>query len=91
MRRMRFDPADRITLDDEVRLALLVVLEQLSPRSGSRSFYVTSFALPFELIAETVGRPPAACVRQLASRARRKVREARDSGRAPIEPPPGIV
>ena len=79
------DPADRVTLDDEVRLALLVVLEQLSPAERVAFVLHDVFQLPFDLIAETVGRPPAAC-RQLASRARRKVREARDSGRAPIEP-----
>lgn len=79
------DPADRVTLDDEVRLALLVVLEQLSPAERVALVLHDVFQLPFDLIAETVGRPPAAC-RQLASRARRKVRESRDSGRTPIEP-----
>ena len=79
------DPADRVTLDDEVRLALLVVLEQLSPAERVAFVLHDVFQLPFDLIAQTVGRPPAAC-RQLASRARRKVREARHSGRAPIEP-----
>jgi RNA polymerase sigma-70 factor, ECF subfamily len=79
------DPADRVTLDDEVRLALLVVLERLTPAERVAFVLHDVFALPFDLIAETVGRPPAAC-RQLASRARRKVRESRDSGRAPIEP-----
>ena len=79
------DPADRVTLDDEVRLALLVVLEQLSPAERVAFVLHDVFQLPFDLIAETVGRPAAAC-RQLASRARRKVRDARDSGRAPIEP-----
>ena len=79
------DPADQVTLDDEVRLALLVVLEQLSPAERVAFVLHDVFQLPFDLIAQTVGRPPAAC-RQLASRGRRKVREARHSGRAPIEP-----
>jgi RNA polymerase sigma-70 factor, ECF subfamily len=79
------DPADRVTLDDEVRLALLVVLESLTP--AERVAYVLHdvFQLPFDVISQTVGRPATAC-RQLASRARRKVREARDTGPAPVEP-----
>jgi RNA polymerase sigma-70 factor, ECF subfamily len=77
------DPADRVTLDDEVRLALLVVLESLTP--AERVAYVLHdvFQLPFHVISQTVGRPSAAC-RQLASRARRKVRASRDN--APVEP-----
>ena len=75
------DPADRVTLDDDVRLALLVVLECLTP--AERVAYVLHdvFQLPFDVIAQTVGRPSTAC-RQLASRARRKVRESRDTGPA---------
>ena len=80
------DPADRVTLDDEVRLALLVVLEQLTPAERVAFVLHDIFALPFQLIAETVGRPETTC-RQLASRARRKVRAARDAGPARIEPP----
>jgi RNA polymerase sigma-70 factor, ECF subfamily len=66
------DPADRVTLDDNVRLALLVVLERLSP--AERVVYVLHdiFQVPFDAIAETVGRPPATC-RQLARRARQKL------------------
>jgi RNA polymerase sigma-70 factor, ECF subfamily len=79
------DPADRVTLDDEVRLALLVVLEHLTP--AERVAYVLHdvFQLPFDVISETVGRPSAAC-RQLASRARRKIRESHEVGRTPVEP-----
>ena len=79
------DPADRVTLDDEVRLALLVVLERLTPAERVAFVLHDVFGLPFDLVAETVGRPSPAC-RQLASRARRKVRESRDAGRAPVEP-----
>lgn len=79
------DPADRVTLDDEVRLALLVMLEHLTPAERVAFVLHDVFALPFQLVAETVGRPSAAC-RQLASRARRKVRESRDAGRVPVEP-----
>jgi RNA polymerase sigma-70 factor, ECF subfamily len=63
------DPADRVTLDETVGYALLVVLETLSP--AERTAYVLHelFAVPFPEVAETVGRSPAA-VRQLAARAR---------------------
>lgn len=79
------DPADRVTLDDEVRLALLVVLERLTPAERVAFVLHDVFQLPFDLIAETVGRPSTAC-RQLASRARRKIEKSHDGGRAPVEP-----
>ena len=65
------DPADRVTLDDEVRTALLEVLRRLSP--GERVSFVLHdvFGVPFDAIAETVGRPVGTC-RQLARRARAK-------------------
>jgi RNA polymerase sigma-70 factor, ECF subfamily len=65
------DPADRVTLDDEVRSALLEVLRRLSP--GERVAFVLHdvFGVPFDAIAETVGRPVGTC-RQLARRARAK-------------------
>jgi RNA polymerase sigma-70 factor (ECF subfamily) len=67
----RLDPADRVTLDDEVRTALLEVLRRLSP--GERVSFVLHdvFGVPFGAIAETVGRPVGTC-RQLARRARAK-------------------
>jgi RNA polymerase sigma-70 factor (ECF subfamily) len=67
----RLDPADRVTLDDEVRAALLEVLRRLSP--GERVAFVLHdvFGIPFDSIAETVGRPVGTC-RQLARRARTK-------------------
>ncbi|MCV7099942.1 RNA polymerase sigma factor SigI [Mycobacterium palustre] len=67
----RLDPADRVTLDDEVRAALLEVLRRLSP--GERVAFVLHdvFGVPFDDIAETVGRPIGTC-RQLARRARAK-------------------
>ena len=63
------DPADRVTLDDEVRTALLEVLRRLVP--GERVSFVLHdvFGMPFDEIAETVGRPVGTC-RQLARRAR---------------------
>ncbi len=65
------DPADRVTLDDEVREAMLDLLRRLSP--GERVSFVLHdvFGLPFDEIAATVGRPVGTC-RQLARRARGK-------------------
>lgn len=69
------DPADRVTLDDDVRTALLEVLRRLNP--GERVSFVLHdvFQMPFEEIAETVGRPVGTC-RQLARRARAKFVDA---------------
>jgi RNA polymerase sigma-70 factor (ECF subfamily) len=70
------DPAERITLDDSVRMAMLILLEELSP--AERVVYVLHdiFQFPFEDVARMVDRTPAAC-RQLASRARRHLDESR--------------
>jgi RNA polymerase sigma-70 factor, ECF subfamily len=70
------DPADRVTLDESVSMALLVVLESLSPAERTAFVLHDVFSVPFEEVAETVGRSPAA-VRQLASRARQHVQERR--------------
>ncbi|OBJ25151.1 RNA polymerase subunit sigma [Mycobacterium colombiense] len=71
----RVDPADRVTLDDEIRTALLEVLRRLSP--GERVAFVLHdvFGVPFESISQTVGRPVGTC-RQLARRARSKFEAA---------------
>jgi RNA polymerase sigma-70 factor, ECF subfamily len=66
------DPADRVTLDDNVRLALLVVLQRLSPAERVVFVLHDIFAVPFGSIAQTVGRSAANC-RQLAHRARQKI------------------
>jgi RNA polymerase sigma-70 factor (ECF subfamily) len=68
------DPADRITLDDNVRIALHLVLERLSPAERTAFVLHDVFQYPYDAIAEIVGRTPAAC-RQLASRARRTISE----------------
>ncbi|MEU8340981.1 RNA polymerase sigma factor SigJ [Actinomadura meyerae] len=70
------DPADRVTLDESVSMALLVVLERLSPAERTAFVLHDVFGVPFPEIAEVVGRSPAA-VRQLASRARRQVESGR--------------
>jgi RNA polymerase sigma-70 factor (ECF subfamily) len=78
----RLDPADRVTLDDEVRTALLEVLRRLSPAERVSFVLHDVFAVPFDEIAETVGRPVGTC-RQLARRARAKF--------AVAQPKPGDV
>jgi RNA polymerase sigma-70 factor (ECF subfamily) len=73
------DPADRITLDDDVRLALFVVLQRLGPAERVAFVLHDVFAMPFEDIAQTLGRPIATC-RQLAKRARQKIAEQKVTG-----------
>jgi RNA polymerase sigma-70 factor (ECF subfamily) len=70
------DPADRITLDDEVRMALLVVLQRLPPAERVAFVLHDVFGMPFESVAQSLGRPVATC-RQLARRARQHVAAAR--------------
>ncbi|MFB8146821.1 RNA polymerase sigma factor SigJ [Microbacterium sp. NPDC056003] len=70
------DPLDRVTLDDSVSTALLVVLESLTPAERVAFVLHDVFGVPFAEIAEAVGRTPDAA-RQLASQARRRVRERR--------------
>ena len=69
------DPADRVTLDDNVRLALLVVLQRLSPAERVVFVLHDIFGVPFGSIAQTVGRPVPTC-RQLARRARQKIADS---------------
>jgi RNA polymerase sigma-70 factor (ECF subfamily) len=75
------DPADRVTLDDEVRSALLIVLDRLTPAERVVFVLHDVFRTPFDEIAETIGRP-VATTRQLARRARLKI-ESRPSDGAP--------
>jgi RNA polymerase sigma-70 factor, ECF subfamily len=78
------DPADRVTLDDEIRLALLIVLERLTPAERVVFVLHEIFQLPYDAIAATVGTRAPAC-RQLAHRARRKINESRTGSRG-VEP-----
>ncbi|MFC7640936.1 sigma-70 family RNA polymerase sigma factor [Streptosporangium lutulentum] len=70
------DPADRITLDESVSMAFLVVLESMTPAERVAFVLHDVFRYPFAEVAEIVGRTPAAC-RQLASSARRRIRASR--------------
>jgi RNA polymerase sigma factor (sigma-70 family) len=71
----QLQPEEEALLADSVRLALLVVLDTLPP--GERLAFVLHdmFKLPFEEIAPMLGRSPSSA-RQLASRARRRVKAA---------------
>ncbi|MEU9888793.1 RNA polymerase sigma factor SigJ [Sphaerisporangium sp. NPDC051011] len=66
------DPADRVTLDESVNMAFLVVLESMTPAERVAFILHDVFRYPFAEVAEIVGRTPAAC-RQLASSARRRI------------------
>ncbi|MEU9305525.1 RNA polymerase sigma factor SigJ [Streptomyces sp. NPDC048269] len=78
------DPADRITLDESVNMAFLVVLESMTPAERVAFILHDVFRYPFAEVAEIVGRTPAAC-RQLASSGRRRIRD----GRTPSAPAAG--
>jgi RNA polymerase sigma factor (sigma-70 family) len=75
------DPEQQALLADSVGLALLVVLEALNPAERLAFVLHDMFDVPFDELAQIVGRTPAA-TRQLASRARRRVR-----GLAPVPDP----
>ena len=79
------DPADRVTLDDSVRMAMLVVLERLSPAERAAFVLHDVFGFSFEAVGSIVGRSPAAC-RQLASRARRHIESETSPARFEVEP-----
>ncbi|GGS83741.1 RNA polymerase sigma factor [Planobispora rosea] len=72
------DPADRVTLDESISMAFLVVLESMTPAERVAFVLHDVFRYSFAEVAEIVGRTPAAC-RQLASSARRRIRASRAS------------
>ena len=67
------DPADRVTLDESVSMAFLVVLESMTPAERVAFILHDVFRYSFAEVGQIVGRTPAAC-RQLASSGRRRVR-----------------
>jgi RNA polymerase sigma factor (sigma-70 family) len=75
------DPADRVTLDESVSMAFLIVLESMTPAERVAVILHDVFRYSFAEVAEIVGRTPAAC-RQLASSARRRIR----ASQAPATP-----
>jgi RNA polymerase sigma-70 factor (ECF subfamily) len=78
------DPEHEALLADSVGLALLVVLETLSPAERLAFVLHDMFAVPFDQIAPIVDRSPEAA-RQLASRARRRVQGSSPVGDADLE------
>ena len=78
------DPEQELLLADSVGVALLVVLDTLTPVERLAFVLHDLFAVPFEEIAPIVGRSPAAA-RQLSSRARRRVRIGADTGEADLD------
>jgi RNA polymerase sigma factor (sigma-70 family) len=78
------DPADRVTLDESVNMAFLVVLESMTPAERVAFILHDVFRYPFAEVARITGRTPAAC-RQLASSARHRVRDAQGP-KAPATP-----
>ena len=84
------DPEHEAVLADSVGLALLVVLDTLTPAERLAFVLHDMFAVPFEEIAPVVERSPAA-TRQLASRARRRVQEAGAGGPGDPETEPGEI
>jgi RNA polymerase sigma-70 factor (ECF subfamily) len=69
------DPADRVTLDESISMAFLVVLESMTPAERVAFILHDVFRYSFADVADIVGRTPAAC-RQLASRARQRLDSA---------------
>ncbi|MEU1121970.1 MULTISPECIES: RNA polymerase sigma factor SigJ [unclassified Streptomyces] len=84
------DPADRITLDESVNMAFLVVLESMTPAERVAFILHDVFRYSFAEVAESVGRTPAAC-RQLASSARRRIRTAQQAPATGTAQRAGIV
>jgi RNA polymerase sigma-70 factor (ECF subfamily) len=70
----RADPAERTTLADTISMAMLVVLESLSPAERTAFVLHEVFGLALTEVAHVVGRTPAAA-RQLATRARKHIQQ----------------
>jgi len=81
---MNADPAERMTIDESVSMALLVVLEKMTPAERVAFVLHDVFGYPFVDIGDIVGRSAQAC-RQLASSARRRVRLSRPQEATPAE------
>lgn len=81
----RTDPAEVVILDESVRMALLIVLERLTPAERVVFVLHDVFQYTFEEIAPMVDRSAVAC-RQLASRARRRVGQDRAASSPDADP-----
>jgi RNA polymerase sigma-70 factor (ECF subfamily) len=78
------DPADRVTLDDSVRMALFVILERLTPAERAAFVLHDIFGFAYDDLSAVVGRTPAAC-RQLTSRARHRIQAASGPARFDVD------
>ena len=78
------DPADRVTLDESISMAFLVVLDSMTAAERVAFILHDVFRYPFAEVAEIVGRTDAAC-RQLASSARRRIHASQASAVRPAE------
>jgi RNA polymerase sigma factor (sigma-70 family) len=81
--RLAVTPEDQAVLADSMGQALLVVLDRLSPAERISFVLHELFSVPYQEIAEILGKSPEAC-RQLASRARRRVQFAEDPNSDPL-------
>jgi RNA polymerase sigma factor (sigma-70 family) len=84
------DPADRVTLDESVSMAFLVVLESMTPAERVALILHDVFRYSFAEVAEIVGRTPAAC-RQLASSARRRLSSSSLAAVRPTSSQAGVI
>ena len=78
------DPADRVTLDESISMAFLVVLDSMTAPERVAFILHDVFRYPFAEVAEIVGRTEAAC-RQLASSARRRIHASQAPPARPAE------
>jgi len=83
------DPADRVTLDESISMAFLVVLESMTPAERVAFILHDVFGYSFAEVAEIAGRTPAAC-RQLATSARRRI-HASQAPATPAAQQAGVV
>jgi RNA polymerase sigma-70 factor (ECF subfamily) len=79
------DPADRVTLDDSIRMALVIVLQQLSPAERAVFVLHDVFGFEFDTVGSIVGRSSEAC-RKLATRARRRMEADASAARFLVRP-----
>ncbi|MFG6193442.1 RNA polymerase sigma factor SigJ [Nonomuraea sp. JJY05] len=79
------DPADRVTLDESINMAFLVVLESMTPAERVAFILHDVFRYSFAEVGEIVGRSEVAC-RQLASSARRRIRASQASAAPAARP-----
>jgi RNA polymerase sigma-70 factor, ECF subfamily len=77
-------PAEAAELAESLRFGFLAILDQLQPVERAVFLLADVFAVPFADIAVTIGKSEVAC-RQIASRARKRVRPAGSSGHAPSD------